>query len=146
MALRHKYTLICDDVRVEINNKLFIIGVYGKVVTVPQLPFVFPSLTFVQFFESDRPEQLQFRASLQHLDSGAIVAQAIGVLGVPHRGHGVSVVRFQNVVVNQAGGYVFAVNLGGSEEPLTDNFDVVLRPAQVVPSLPTPPPIGGLNI
>ena len=40
MALEHKYTVMCDEVRVENNGKFLIIGMYAGHMTVPQLPFI----------------------------------------------------------------------------------------------------------
>jgi hypothetical protein len=138
MPLRHKYTLVCDDVRVENNNKLFVIGLYAGIITVPQIPFVLQSLSFAQAFEDDRPEQLQFRATLQHLDSGLVLAQAMGMMGIAAPGQGMSVIKFAPLQINQVGGYVFAVTIDGVAEPITTNFDVRLNPQpQVMPFNPT---------
>jgi hypothetical protein len=138
MPIRHKYTLVCDEVRVENNNKLFIIGLYGGTITVPQIPFVLQSLSFVQAFEDDRPEQLRFTASLQHLDSGQLVAQAMGMMAVGAPGQGISVIKFAPLQINQVGGYVFVVSIDGLPEPLTTNFDVRLNPQpQMMPFNPT---------
>lgn len=40
------YTIICDDIRQEIGNKLSFIGVYQDNIFVPNLPFTFPKLCF----------------------------------------------------------------------------------------------------
>jgi len=138
MALRHKYTLICDEVRIENNGKLLVIGMYGPRIAVPQIPCVLPSLTFFQCFESDSPAQLQFRATLQHLDDGQIVAQAMGIMNVPHQGQGGGLVKFANVVFSQIGSYVFAVSIDTMAEPITTTFDVVLAPVIQIPIHPTP--------
>lgn len=40
-------TLVCDDIRREIGNKLSYMGVYQSQLFVPKLPFVLPKLCFV---------------------------------------------------------------------------------------------------
>jgi hypothetical protein len=44
--ITQKYILMCDEVRQEINGKLFIIGLYTPDMAVPQIPYAIPSLTF----------------------------------------------------------------------------------------------------
>jgi hypothetical protein len=45
-------TLVCDEVRVEHNGKLILLGVYTPNILVPQIPFTFPILTFFQLLDS----------------------------------------------------------------------------------------------
>jgi len=128
VALTLRHTLICDEVRVEINGKLFIIGVYGPSILVPQIPFEFQSLTFIQFLDSDRPEQqLQFRASLSHLESGQQIAQAAGILGVPAPGVGLAIIGFRPLRLDRLGAYSFTV-VYDQQEPITTSFEVALPP------------------
>ena len=46
-----KHTIICDDIRQEIGNKLSFIGIYGPTLLVTKIPYVFPKLCFVIFCE-----------------------------------------------------------------------------------------------
>ncbi len=39
--MEYVYSIICDDIRFEQNNKISLIGVYSDNVIVPQLPFTF---------------------------------------------------------------------------------------------------------
>lgn len=41
---RFNYSIICDDIREEVGNKLSLMGIYGKDIYVPRLPFTFPQL------------------------------------------------------------------------------------------------------
>jgi hypothetical protein len=45
------HTVICDDIRQEIGNKHSFIGVYGPIILVSKIPYVFPKLSFVLYFE-----------------------------------------------------------------------------------------------
>jgi len=38
------FALICDDIRQEVGNKVSLMGVYGKDVIVPDIPYVFPKI------------------------------------------------------------------------------------------------------
>lgn len=41
---KFNYSIICDDIREEVGNKLSLIGIYGKDIYVPRLPFTFSQL------------------------------------------------------------------------------------------------------
>ena len=133
MAITLRHTLICDEVRVENNGKLLIIGLYGpgpsasSVILVPQIPFVFPSLTFVQWLESDRPAQVQFRASISHLESGQEVSQVAGLAGIPAPGTGLALIGFRPLRLDRLGAYTFTVLYEG-QAPMATSFEVSLPP------------------
>jgi len=55
VPISHKYTLVCEDVRQEINGKFIILGLYTPDIVVFQIPTMLPSLTFFQCLESGRP-------------------------------------------------------------------------------------------
>lgn len=38
------FTILCDDIRQEVGNKISLMGIYGKEVIIPEIPFVFPKL------------------------------------------------------------------------------------------------------
>jgi hypothetical protein len=41
---KETFTILCDDIRQEIGNKISLMGIYGRDIVVPQIPFVFPKL------------------------------------------------------------------------------------------------------
>jgi hypothetical protein len=41
---KEMFTILCDDIRQEMGNKISLMGTYGKDVIVPSIPFVFPKL------------------------------------------------------------------------------------------------------
>ncbi len=53
-----EYTIICDDIREEVNNKLSFIGVYGSNILVSKIPFVFPKLCFITSYKNIREGDL----------------------------------------------------------------------------------------
>ena len=131
MALTHKYTLVCDEVRQENNGKFIILGLYTPSMSIPQIPFTIPSLTFFMCFESDRPDQLQFTVRLTDLTNGQQVAQAMGVMTINKPGMGISLIRFPNITFQNAGAYTFELRVGNDPAPLVlHQFDVLLMPPQ----------------
>ena len=43
---KFEYSIICDDIRQEIGNKLTFVGTYQDLIIVPKLPYTFPKLCF----------------------------------------------------------------------------------------------------
>lgn len=43
---KFEYTIICDDIRQEIGNKLTFVGTYQNLIIVSKLPYTFPKLCF----------------------------------------------------------------------------------------------------
>jgi|SRR6267142_707359 len=130
MAITAKYILLCDEVRQEINGKFILLGVYMPDMTIPQIPFLVPSLTFFICLESDRPGSFQMRFKLQHLESGAVIADGMGNIGFQQPGQGPVPVPLRNIGLVSAGAYVFSLTLEGQHEPITMSFNVVLTPQQ----------------
>lgn len=59
-------TIVCDDIRQELGNKMSIMGVYGPALVVPGFPVLMPRLCFVMKARTsrDRPfERLNFLVS-----------------------------------------------------------------------------------
>jgi uncharacterized protein DUF6941 len=136
MAIIHKYTLVCDDVRQENNGKLIILGLYTPHIVAFGIPMALPSLSFFQTLESDRPGQYTFRLQLQHLETGHQVAEARGVLNFLQPGQSINVVRFTNVLIDRLGTYNVILTLEDHREPITTSFDIILGTQQPQPGMP----------
>ncbi len=136
MAFKEKYTILCDDVRREDNGKVIVIGIYFGAITVPQLPFVMPALTFFQLLEADRPGAWNWKAKMQHLETGREIFQAGGVLNVQAPGLALNVLRFPNIPLIAAGSYNFALEIEGQTEPIIMPFDVILNIPQSISGMP----------
>jgi hypothetical protein len=133
MAIKHKYTLICDEVRKEDNGKLMLIGLYQKVITLPQIPFVLPSLTFFQVLETDRPGSWTLKIRLQHLESGKNLIEGNGQMTFAQVGEGVNNLRFGNVTLVAPGSYNFVMEIDKQEnDPIIVPFEVVLNIPQTM--------------
>ena len=125
MAITHKYTVMCDDIRQENTGKFILIGIYMGNITVPQVPVVLPSLAFFQVFESDRPANLTFRARLERMDTGQPLVEAMGMVNIQRPGIGIAPLRFSPVQIPTFGSYNFVLNIEG-EQPIISSFDVVV--------------------
>jgi len=146
MALTQQYTLVCDDVRQENNGKFIILGMYMGNITVTQLPFALPVLTFFQSLLADRLGGYTVRVQLQNVETGRILAQAIAMMEVNQAPTGLpvtvlNVVRFANVLFDRAGAYSLNVAIDGQHDPIIVPFDVVLN-IQIAPQMGQPPQLG----
>jgi hypothetical protein len=146
MALAHQYTLICDDVRQENNGKFLILGMYTGNITVTQLPFGLPTLTFFQMLMADRLGGYTVRVQLQNVESGRVLAQAIVMMEVNQAPNGLpvpvlNIPKFGNVLFDRAGAYSLNVTIDGQADPIIVPFDVVLN-IQMGPQAGQPPQPG----
>ena len=131
MAITHQYTLLCDDVRPEINGKLILIGLYVPDIVVQQLPILLPTLNFVQFLKIDETGQYSFRAKIQHLETGRELGQAIGTLNVVRPGLVINAMRFGNLLLDRAGTFSFIVAFDSPPEEIIHSFEVILHATQL---------------
>jgi len=123
----HKYTLVCDECRQEINGKFIILGLYTPDIVVPQIPMTLPSLTFFQCLESDRPGHWNLTLTLQHLETGRKPVEAHGGVVFQKPGLAVAPVRFGNVQFQAPGAYNFVVQIESLPDPIITPFSVILR-------------------
>jgi hypothetical protein len=136
MAFKHKYTLICDEVRQENTGKLLVIGLYLDNMGVSQIPFMLPSLTFLFAFENDRLGDYPFRAKLENLESGKVLAQAMGVLQVLRPGTAINILGFRNISIDRIGTYTMSLTMDGERDPVTASIEVVLQAQLLNPPQP----------
>ena len=92
--IQAKYVLVCDEVRREENGKFIILGLYTPDLSVPQIPFVTPAITFFMYLESDRSGTFRFSVKLEHLESGQSLADGMGQMEFRGPGMGAAPVRF----------------------------------------------------
>jgi hypothetical protein len=128
MAFTEKYILVCDDVRIENNGKMIIIGLYQDTMTVPQLPFALPSLSFFAVFDASQIGDFGFRAKLTNLEVGKHIAQAMGSIKIMQPAKAVNVIQFRNVQLDRAGSYQFTLAIDEEPAPFTTSINVILVP------------------
>ncbi len=112
------YSLLCDDVRLEVGNKLSLMGVFQNVF----LP-VFPA-TVVKFAVVNHWQgQGEFETQVTVLDPhrNETVVSTPGSFSIAPQGHADNITFFTNVTFSQAGTYTVQIYLSGalvSESPL----------------------------
>ena len=85
MALIHKYTLVCDEVRREDNGKFLIMGLYTPGIVLQRFPFTLPKLTFLNFFDVTTPGVWKLACKFSHILTGAIAGpEGSARIEVPH--------------------------------------------------------------
>ncbi len=137
MPITQKFSVVCDEVRQENNGKFIIIGMYTPDISVPQLPFVMPVLTFFSWLETDRPGQFAFRMKLEHLESGRTMAEGMGMVQFQKPGIGVAAIRLGGVQFSSPGAYTFSVQFDEQPDRMITHFSVILNLATVPqPGLP----------
>jgi hypothetical protein len=68
------YTLFCDDVRLEVGNKLSYMGVFQSIM-VPQLPVWLPKLAVVNHWRGDGPHLSEVRILMPDRHEALVVSQ-----------------------------------------------------------------------
>jgi hypothetical protein len=142
MALQEKYIVLCDEVRQELNGKYILLGVYTPDMAVGQLPIVVPALTFFVVMMDDRPDQHQFRLSLQHLETGQVIAQGMGGFQTHRPGMVAIPIRVGPIQFAGAGAYTFSLRIDDAREPITHSFNILLN---ITPQQQTAPGGGMLG-
>ena len=138
MALTHKYTLLCDEIRQENNGKFLIIGLYTPDMTVGAIPFVVPALSFFVCMESDAGGTVDINFRLTHGNN--IIGGGSARMGIARAGMVVLPLRLGPLQLPGAGTYTFTIEVSGQSEPFSTNFDVTLV-AQGQPGMPPGPGI-----
>jgi hypothetical protein len=134
MALHHKYTLICEDIRQENTGKWMVIGLYTHNISTSQLPFVLPSLAFFLCLDADAVTQYKFKVQFRHLETGTLmVPELTGALGVQRVGPVVLPIKLGGIQFRAHGSYSVSVEIEGQDEPMMTEFLVQIAempPAQ----------------
>lgn len=128
MAIKHLYTIMCDEVRREDNGKLIIIGMYTPNMGVPQIPYKVRALTFFVAVESDTPDEYTFRIKLSHLESGKVIVTGNGEIQFQKPGKSTMNISLPSFQFQAVGSYTFSVELiEPGENLLIHQFLVELR-------------------
>jgi hypothetical protein len=72
--LRLGYTLLCDDVRLEVGNKLSYMGVFQSII-VPQLPVWLPKLAVVNHWQGEGTHLSEVRILMPDRQQALVVSQ-----------------------------------------------------------------------
>ena len=134
MALNHKYTLVCDDVRREDNGKLIVVGLYTPGIVLAQFPLTLPKLMFLVCLEPTDKGSWKLDFRLTHLPTSALVGPTGRVdLNVPVVGSLTYLpIAIPNVQFQMPGDYAFMMT-GANFDELTVNVPVQQRTSPKVP-------------
>jgi hypothetical protein len=127
MAITHDYTLICEQVRIEMGGKFTVVGLTTGGIGLPQIPFPLLSLTFLNVLKTDAPGNFKFSGKLTQLLSGSLVAKAEGFIQPPQAGPVVMPMQFLNVQFGAFGAYTWSLEFDG-QEPFLTEFEVTHVP------------------
>jgi hypothetical protein len=126
MSITSKYSIICDDVRTESNNKLIMIGVYTDKMTVEKAPFTLPSLCFYHAFKSDEAGTWPISFRLEHVASKELVEGMTGQgkMTLENKGQTTALFRFVAPKFPAMGLYRFILEIENCE-PIITEFEVI---------------------
>src|SRR5436189_3009041 len=105
------YTLFCDDVRLEVGNKLSYMGVF-QTIMVPQLPVWLPKLAVVNHWRGDGVHLSEVRILMPDRQQALVVSQPAR-FEVNH-GSADNISFFVNVTFPIAGEYVVQTLVGAT--------------------------------
>jgi uncharacterized protein DUF6941 len=97
------YTLFCDDVRLEVGNKLSYMGVFQNII-VPQLPVWLPKLAVVNHWRGDGAHLSEVRILMPDRQQALVVSQPARF--EIHQGSADNISFFVNVTFPVAGQYL----------------------------------------
>ncbi len=103
-GLRLHYTIICEDVRLEVNNKLSLMGLF-YVIQVPQLPVTLLKMAIINHWSGDGQYLSEVRI-LTPDRSQPIAVSPPSPFQVPQNGFADNVTIFANVNFPAAGNYL----------------------------------------
>ena len=112
------YSLVCDDVRLEVGNKLSLMGVFQNVF-LPGFPSTVVKFAVVNHWEGEGDFETRVRV-LDPLRRETVISTP-GSFSIAPQGHADNITIFTNVTFSQAGPHTIQVYLSGevvSESPL----------------------------
>lgn len=102
-GLHPHYTLICDDVRLELGNRFSLIGVFQNIVTA-QLPISLVKLAAVTYWHGQGTGSAQVRVVSPDRTEVIVISEPT-TIDLPAGGFTHNVVLFVNVVLQREGTY-----------------------------------------
>jgi hypothetical protein len=120
------YTLLCDDVRLEVGNKLSYMGVFQNIV-VPQLPVWLPKLAVVNHWKGEGAHLSEVRILLPDRQQALVVSQPAR-FEITH-GSADNISFFVNVTFPVAGEYVVQTLI---DSTLYDEHPLMVTDQQLV--------------
>ena len=112
------YSILCDDVRIEMGNKLSMMGIFENVF-LPAFPAVIIRFAVVNHWMGDGEFQTQVRIVAP--EGRDVAVSAASILRIEPQGYADNVTFFANVSLDRAGTYSIQTSIDGkvvAERPL----------------------------
>ncbi len=126
------FTLICDDIREEVGNKISMMGVYAKDIFVPKFPFTFPKLCFVINYENIKGGDI-FSAELLDPSGNRIGKKVKG--GPPEHIKGYTRFQFHMIIspvtAKEEGNYKLITLINDDEKSKNEKNFAIKKPDEV---------------
>jgi hypothetical protein len=125
---RELFSIVCDDIRVEIGNKPSFMGIYDEGIFVPEIPFSFAKLCLAQRYEEEAEINENYRLSVVLAGPKLKIEATLEVQKKPTRVVSVYV-GFAGVKIIEEGDYRFETCRSGNEVPfIVKAFYIRLNP------------------
>ena len=129
------YCIVCDDVRLEMGNKLSLMGVFENVF-LPSFPSVLLKFAVVNHWEGSGNFETQVK--VLNPERKEIVVSVPSTFTIENQGYADNVTFFTNIAFDRAGPYAVQIMIDG--KPFAEKRILVHH---VQPPAPTPP--GSVN-
>jgi len=123
------YCIICDDVRLEIGNKLSLMGVFENVF-LPSFPAILLKFAIVNHWQGEG--QYQTQVKIVNPERRDVVASAPSTFTIENQGYADNITFFTNVAFDRPGPYTVQILIGGNQ---------VAEKRFFVHHVPPPPPV-----
>jgi hypothetical protein len=126
MALNHKFTLLCDDARLEASGQVTIVGAYSNFIPVVQMPARFrDGLVILQCWEFDAPGQFHFKLRIQHVKSGKSFFEGRASIDASGPGIEFMPLRSDPLEFTALGKYKLILDIEGQRASVVVEFEVI---------------------
>lgn len=131
--LKLHYTIFCEDVRLEVNNKLSLMGIFYAI-QVPQMPVTMLRIVILNHWSGDGQYLSEVRILTPDRAHPVAVSPPTS-FEIPANGYADNVTIFANVTFPAAGNYVVQTLI---------NSNLFAEQALTVTDVHQPPPVAGL--
>ena len=125
-----QYCIVCDDVRIEMGNKLSLMGVFENVF-LPAFPSILLKFAVVNHWEGEG--QFETQVKIVNPERREVVVSVPSTFGIESQGYADNVTFFTNVSFDRPGPYAVLIYINGKQVAEKRIF------VHHVPQLPTAP-------
>src|SRR5262245_59977765 len=104
------YSIVCDDVRLEMGNKLSLMGVFENVF-LPSFPSILLKFAVVNHWEGEGTFETQVK--ILNPERKEVVASAAATFAIEKQGYADNITFFTNVAFDRAGQFLVQIMIGG---------------------------------